>query len=97
MQYVYAAMLLHKCGKPITEESMERVLSAIGVEVDKTKIKATVAALADVDIDKVVREATVIPAAAPATVGAAPKQEKTEEEKKVSEEEAAAGLGALFG
>ncbi len=100
MQYVYAAMLLHKCGKKITEEAMEKVLSAAGIEVDKAKIKATVAALTDVDIDKVVKEAAITPtapAAAPATAPKEAKKEKKPEEKQKTEEEAAAGLGALFG
>lgn len=100
MQYVYAAMLLHKCGKPINEENMEKVLSATGIEVDKARIKATVAALTGVDIDKVIKEAAITPAATPAAAPAvAPKQEKKKEPKdeKKTEEEAAAGLGALFG
>jgi large subunit ribosomal protein L12 len=98
MEYVYAAMLLHKAGKQITEDSMEKVLTATGVAIDKARIKATVTALKDVDINKVIKEATLVTAAAaPAAGHTAPKAEKKEEEKKVSEEEAAAGLGALFG
>jgi len=97
MEYVYAAMLLHKAGKQITEDSMEKVLTATGVAIDKARIKATVTALKDVDINKVIKEATLVTAAAPAAAHTAPKAEKKEEEKKVSEEEAAAGLGALFG
>jgi len=101
MEYIYCAMLLHKAGKKIDEEAMEKVLTAAGITPDKAKIKATVAALADVDIDKVIKEAAVAPVAAPAQ--AAPAEEKTEakkeekKEEKKSEEEAAAGLGALFG
>ncbi|MEM4248402.1 MAG: 50S ribosomal protein P1 [Candidatus Nanoarchaeia archaeon] len=100
MEYIYAAMLLHKAGKQITEDSMEKVLTATGVAVDKARVKATVTALKDVDINKVIKEATLVTAAPAATAqaaGPAPKAEKKEEEKKVSEEEAAAGLGALFG
>ncbi len=102
MMYVYAAMLLHKAGKKVDEKSVEAVLKAAGVDVDAARVKATVAALKDVDIDKVISEASIAaPAAAPAAVSAAaPKEDKKEqkkEEKGVSEEEAAAGLGALFG
>lgn len=102
MMYVYAAMLLHKAGKKVDEKSVEAVLKAAGVDVDAARVKATVAALKDVDIDKVISEANIAaPAAAPAAVSAAaPKEDKKEqkkEEKGVSEEEAAAGLGALFG
>jgi len=35
MEYVYAAMLLHKAGQEIKEDSMEKVLSAAGVGVSK--------------------------------------------------------------
>lgn len=100
MEYVYCAMLLHKAGKKIDEESMEKVLTAAGITPDKAKIKATVAALADVDIDKVIKEASIAPVAAPTQAPAEVKEEAKKEEKKEekkTEEEAAAGLGALFG
>jgi len=45
MEYVYAAMLLHKAGKEITEESLSRVLEAAGVNVDPIRVKSLVAAL----------------------------------------------------
>ncbi|MBT3814407.1 50S ribosomal protein P1, partial [Candidatus Woesearchaeota archaeon] len=34
MEYVYAAMLLHKAGKEITEDAVKAVLTAAGVTVD---------------------------------------------------------------
>lgn len=102
MEYIYAAMLLHKAGKPVEEEAMEKVLSAAGVAVDNARVKATVTALKDVDIDKVIKEASAFSAApvaaSPATAGPSkPAEKPKEEEKKVTDEEAAAGLGALFG
>ena len=98
MENLYAAMLLHKAGKKIDEASIEAVLKAAGIAADKALIKATVTALKDVDIDKVIKEAIAVPAAAPtaAAAPAAPAKKAVEEEKK-TEEEAAAGLGALFG
>ena len=99
MEYLYGAMLLHRAGKQITEEALDKVLTAAGVTTDKTKVKATVAALHSVDIDKVIKEASVM-TAAPAAASAGPaakKEEKKPEEAKATEEEAAAGLGALFG
>lgn len=99
MEYLYAAMLLHRAGKQVTEEALAKVLDAAGVTTDKTKIKAVVAALSGVDVDKVIKEASVM-TAAPAAGGAqqaAKKEAPKEEEKKVTEEEAASGLGALFG
>ena len=100
MENIYAAMLLHKAGKQISEESMEAVLKAAGTTADKALIRATVTALKDVDIDKVIKEAIAVPAApvaAAAPTQAAPAKKKEAEEEKKTEEEAAAGLGALFG
>jgi len=99
MENIYAAMLLHKAGKQITEESIEAVLKAAGITADKALIKATVTALKDIDIEKVTKEALAMPVAAAAAPSAAPAKEakKPAEEEKKSEEEAAAGLGALFG
>ncbi len=100
MEQIYAAMLLHKAGKPVTEANLKSVLQAAGASADESQLKATVAALNGVDIDKVIQEASLV-SAAPARVEAggakAEAAKPVEEEKKVSEEEAAAGLGALFG
>ncbi|MFH0869129.1 MAG: 50S ribosomal protein P1 [archaeon] len=98
MEYIYAALLLHKAKKEITEAALDATLHAAGVAVDHGKVKATVAALKGVDIDKAIKDASVV-SAAPAAAAPAKAAEKkpAEEEHKVSEEEAAAGLGALFG
>ncbi|MBT3985660.1 50S ribosomal protein P1 [archaeon] len=102
MEYIYAAMLLHKAGKPVDEAGVKKVLDAAGVAADDGKIKSLVAALDGVNIDEAVKEAAVAPVAAqaaPAQGGdnkPAEKKEEKKEEKK-STEEAAAGLGALFG
>jgi len=103
MEYVYAAMILHKAGKKVDEASMDAVLKAAGVTVDSARIKATVAALSGVDIDDVIKNAVMaVPASAPAgaSEGGEAKAEakaEPEEDKGKTEEEAAAGLGALFG
>jgi large subunit ribosomal protein L12 len=101
MEYIYAAMLLHKAGKPVDEAGMKKVLEAAGVSVDEARIKAVVASLEGVKIDDVLKEAAAAPVAAPAAEapkaeGAPEKKEKPKEEKK-DDSEAAAGLGALFG
>lgn len=98
MEYIYAAMLIHKAGKKVDEATVKKVLEAAGVHPDESRVKALVAALADVDIEKAIAEAAVPVAAAPAASSPAPaaKKEEKKEEKK-SEEQAAAGLGALFG
>ena len=104
MEYVYAAMLLHKAGKPIDEENLTRVLEAAGINADPVRVKALVAAIAEVDIEEAIKSApTFMPApaaAAPAPAEEKPaEEEKKEEEKKEEEEveEALEGLGALFG
>ena len=91
MEYVYAAMLLHKAGKEITEDAVKAVLTAAGVTVDEARVKALVAALQGVNIEEAIKKAAV---AAPA---AEKKDEKPKEDTKKAEESAAAGLGALFG
>ena len=105
MEYVYAAMLLHKAGQKIDEASIKRVLEAAHVKVDEARAKALVAALEGVNIDEAIEKTAVaqVAVAAPAAPVHEQKHEakadtakKAAEEKK-SEEAAAAGLGALFG
>jgi len=109
MEYVHAAILLHKAGKPINDESLTQVLTAAGITVDSVRVKALVASLAEVNIDEALKSATTFaPAAAPAAASApsgpeakpavAPEdKKKKEEEEKKKEEAAIEGLGALFG
>ncbi|MEM3565341.1 MAG: 50S ribosomal protein P1 [Candidatus Bathyarchaeia archaeon] len=108
MEYIYAAMLLHKAGKQINEENLTQVLTAAGINVDAVRVKALVASLSEVNIDEVIKAAptmmaapaAVPAAAAPAAAEAKPKEEekkKKEEEEKAREEAALEGLGALFG
>ena len=104
MEYVYAAMLLHKAGKEIDEKSLTSILKAAGLTADPVRVKALVASLAEVDIDEAIKSSptlmTAAPAAAPAPAAEkkpAEKEEKKEEEEKEKEEAAMEGLGALFG
>ncbi|MBT4192328.1 MAG: 50S ribosomal protein P1 [Candidatus Diapherotrites archaeon] len=98
MEYVYAAMLLHKSGKDVDEAGVEGILKAAGVEFDNAKVKAMVAAIKNINIDEAIEKAAVAPAAAPAAAGKTEEaDEEPEEDAGKKEEEAAAGLGALFG
>jgi large subunit ribosomal protein L12 len=103
MEYVYAALLLHKAGKPVDENGVTSVLKAAGVTVNEARVKALVAALEGVNIDDAIAKAAIVAApvavaAAPAA-GAAAAEEAPKDEKKKEEEEATGmeGLGALFG
>jgi large subunit ribosomal protein L12 len=107
MEYVYAALLLHRLKQNITEDSVKNIVKAAGVTPDDVRVKALVAALSEVNIEEALKAAPVaITAAAPeagsaaAAAGggaaAAPaKEEEKKEEKK--EEEALEGLSSLFG
>ncbi len=104
MEYVYASLLLHSAGKEINEENVKKVLEAAGIQVDDVKVKMLVAALKEVKIDEVIKQATaapVVPAAAPAAPAPQPEEGKKEEEEEkkeeVSEEEIAEGIASLFG
>src|SRR5215210_2013735 len=103
MEYVYAALLLHKLKQDITEDSVKNVVKAAGVTPDDVRVKALVAALSEVQIDEALKAAPVAVAAAappaPGGAGAAAsgggEAPPKEEEKK--EEEALEGLSSLFG
>ncbi len=96
MEYIYAALLLHKLGKEVSEANIKSVVVAAGAQADESKIKSLVASLKDVDIANELANASLV-AAAPAA-GSAPAEAKPAEAPKEEKHEAAAeGLSALFG
>ena len=98
MEYVYAALLLHKLKKEITEDNVKSVIQSTGVTPNEVQVKALVAALSDVNIEEVLKSAPVaapVSTSQPDTTTSVPKEEEKKEEKK--EEEALEGLSALFG
>ena|SRR5713226_9113995 len=99
MEYVYAALLLHKEKKEINEANISNIIKASGAEVNEAQVKALVAALADVNIDEAIKAAPVAVAVAAPAAGGGAKEEKKEAETPSgkSEEEAMQGLSALFG
>lgn len=101
MNYIYASLLLHSAGKPITEDGIKRVVEATGEKAEEAKVKALVAALEGVDIKGAIEKAAmpVAAAAAPSvdTEPQAKKEEASEEETEKKAETAAEGLAALFG
>jgi large subunit ribosomal protein L12 len=104
MEYVYAALMLHKLKKEINEANITSIVKASGAEVKEAQVKSLVAALADVNIEEAVKAAPVAVAAAAAPAEAAgggdekkgEKKEKPKDDGK-SEEAAMEGLSALFG
>jgi large subunit ribosomal protein L12 len=105
MEYVYAALLLHKLKQDVTEDNINNVIKATGASPDEVRVKALVAALGDVNIDDALKAAPVTLTAPSATTSTSPapaseassttKEEEKKEEKK--EEEALEGLSSLFG
>ena len=103
MEYVYAALMLHKLQKEVTEENVTSVVKATGAEVNEAQVKALVASLADVNIEEAIKSAPVAVAAAPAAAADAPadgdkkKEAKAEPPSEKQEEQAMEGLASLFG
>ena len=105
MEYVYAALLLHKLKQDINEDNVTNVIKATGSAPDAVRIKALIAALGDVDIEAALKAAPMTvatTAAAPSATGAtapetATKEAEEEEKSEKKEEEALEGLSSLFG
>jgi large subunit ribosomal protein L12 len=105
LEYVYAALLLHKLNQPINEENVKKVISSAGATPNDVQVKALVSALGEINIDEALKNAIAAPVAvAPAGAATAgqpaeagkPKEEAPKEEEK-KEEEALEGLSSLFG
>jgi large subunit ribosomal protein L12 len=102
MEYVYAALILHKLKKEINEANITSIVKASGTDVNEAQVKALVSALADVNIEEAIKAAPVAVAAAPAAAAAAPaaggaEPKKDEATAAKSEEQAMEGLSSLFG
>jgi large subunit ribosomal protein L12 len=102
MESIYAALILHKASKSITEAAIEKILKAAGLEPDSSQITKVVSGLKEKNIDQIISSAAAVPvmAAAPAAESKG-KEEKKEDKKKKKEEEAKeeaepTGIGSLF-
>ena len=96
MEYIYAALLLHKLGQEVNEENLKKVIAATGAEVDEAKVKVLVASLKDVNIDEQLENAAIA-TAAPSGESAGGEQKQEEKKKEEPKAEAAEGLASLFG
>jgi|TARA_B100000809_G_C15049080_1_gene498321 large subunit ribosomal protein L12 len=99
MEYVYAALILHKLQKEVTEENVTNIVKASGAEVNEAQVKALVASLADVNIEEAIKAVPVAaaPAADVASGGEEKKEAKAEPPSEKQEEAAMEGLSSLFG
>lgn len=97
MEYIYAALLLHKAGKEISAENLNKVMDAAGAKVDEAKAKVVAEALKGVNIEDAMKQAAVATVAAPSAQAEAKAEKKEEKKDEKSEEAAAAGLANLFG
>ncbi|HET9613021.1 MAG: 50S ribosomal protein P1 [Nitrososphaeraceae archaeon] len=101
MEYMYAALLLHKLKQDINEDNVRNVIKATGVAPDDVRIKSLVTALSEVNIDEALKSSPVSvpgPVTSPAATSPQPAESKEEEKKEEKkEEEALEGLSALFG
>ncbi len=100
MEYVYAALILHKMKKEINEANITSIIKATGESANDAQVKALVSALADVNIEEAIKAAPVAVAAAPAAAAAPSgggEAKKDEAAAGKSEEQAMEGLASLFG
>ena len=90
MEYVYAALLLHKLKQDINEDNVKNVIKATGVSPDDIQVKSLIAAISEVNIDDALKAAPMAaapmaaPSPSPTTAGATTEKEdeKKEEKKK---------------
>jgi large subunit ribosomal protein L12 len=99
MEYVYAALILHKLKKEVNEANITSIIKATGESANDAQVKALVSALADVNIEEAIKAAPVAAAAAPAAAAPASGGEAKKDEASAgkSEEQAMEGLASLFG
>ena len=86
MESIYAALLLYKASKNISEANIEKVLKAAEIKIDKTQITKLVAGLKETDIDTIIKSAPVAPVAV-APAAAAKIETKTPAKKAAKKEE----------
>jgi large subunit ribosomal protein L12 len=97
LEYIYAALLLHRSGQEITEEGIKRIMQAANIVPDEARVKSLVAALSRINIDETLKSAgampfmgvpmTAGPAAVATTAPAAEEKAKEKEKGKEKEEE----------
>ncbi|MEM4507639.1 MAG: 50S ribosomal protein L12 [Acidilobaceae archaeon] len=103
--YIHAALALHYAGQPVTEEALEKIVRAMGLEPNAVKIKMLVASLSQINLEDVLKQALVAtpvatvsaPAAQQVSAPTTQQTEEKKEEKKEEEVDLYSGLSGLFG
>ncbi|MHA1459369.1 MAG: 50S ribosomal protein P1, partial [Promethearchaeota archaeon] len=72
METIYAALILHKAQKDITEANIEKILKAASVDVDKAQLTKVVAGLKEADIETIINSAAAAPVMAAPAASAEP-------------------------
>jgi large subunit ribosomal protein L12 len=99
MESVYAALILHKAGKKITEDAVEKILKAAGVTPDKASLTKLISGLKGADINAILASAAAAPVMTASAAGVPAAQEAPKEAKKEEaeeEDEEPTGIGSLF-
>jgi large subunit ribosomal protein L12 len=92
MEYVYAALLLHKLKQDINEDNVKNVIKATGVSPDDIQVKSLIAAISEVNIDDALKAAPMAaapmaaPSPSPTTAGVTAEKEDEKKEEKKEEE-----------
>jgi len=97
MELIYCVLLLHRAGKSIDGSNIKKVLDAAGIEKSDSEIKGLLVAIQDLDIEKAIKESTMVPTVAPLAPAETLRKEEKKEETKEDVDKAAAGLSSLFG
>ena len=94
----YACMILASGGQEVTSENIEKVLAAVGIEVEAYWVPMFAKMFAKNPIDEVIMEGSGVSAGGGGGGGGGGGDGEAEEEEKVEEEpEEEAAIGGLFG
>lgn len=107
MEYIYAALILHKLKKEINESNITSIIKAAGTEVNDAKVKSLITSLEDIEIDKILESSSSNLIQDTATSQSSTTSQQTEkkeqttkdksEKNEKTEEQAMEGLASLFG
>lgn len=93
MEAIYAALILHRMNKEITEENIIKILDSVEIGYDELDVKKIIIALAGTDIDTIIKEHAQV--FVPQEIEEP--EEEIVEDKDDDDEEDPIGLTKLFG